>query len=54
MPVISIQSGAVTGRFPPRALGLITEWLALHQEELLANWERARAREPLIPIAPLA
>jgi hypothetical protein len=31
----------------------IVEWLALHRPELLENWQRARAQEPLQKIAPL-
>jgi hypothetical protein len=41
------------GRLSPRALGLAIEWAALHGEELLADWERARAKQPLIPVPPL-
>jgi hypothetical protein len=51
--MVRIHDGQVMGRFPPRALGLVSEWLMLHRDEILANWERARAREPLAPIAPL-
>jgi hypothetical protein len=29
------------------------EWAALHRDELLANWARARNLEPLASIAPL-
>lgn len=43
----------LAGRLPPRALGLVVEWAALHREELLADWERARAQQPLLPVAPL-
>ncbi|MBL0938503.1 MAG: DUF4160 domain-containing protein [Gemmatimonadaceae bacterium] len=43
----------VTGRFPRRALVLVLEWLHLHRNELMVNWERARARELLVAIAPL-
>jgi hypothetical protein len=50
---VGIRDGVVTGRFPRRALVLVLEWLELHRDELMANWERARAREPLLPIAPL-
>jgi hypothetical protein len=50
---VGIRDGVVTGRFPRRALVLVLEWLELHCDELMANWERARAREPLLPIAPL-
>lgn len=27
------------GRFPRRALGMVMEWAAVHQHELLQNWE---------------
>lgn len=50
---VGIIDGLVTGRFPRRALGHVLEWADLHRAELLANWERARAGEPLAPIAPL-
>jgi hypothetical protein len=50
---VGIRDGVVTGRFPRRALGHVLEWLDLHRDELLANWDRARAREPLAPVPPL-
>jgi len=35
------------GRLPPRALGLVTEWAARHQNELIAGWElAANGQEP--------
>ncbi len=43
----------VEGRFPRRALGLLLEWAQQHREALLANWEQASRREPLVPIPPL-
>ncbi len=43
----------IAGSLPRRALALVAEWAALHQDELLANWERARREEPLEPIEPL-
>jgi hypothetical protein len=43
----------LNGRLSPRALGLVMEWAALHQEELLADWELARQQAPLKPIQPL-
>ncbi len=43
----------MNGGLPPRALGLVMEWAALHREELLADWERARKSEPLAPVPPL-
>lgn len=50
---VDIRDGTVHGYFPPRALSLVREWLLLHRDELDANWERARACESLLPIAPL-
>lgn len=43
----------IAGSLPRRGLALVAEWAALHQDELLANWERARREEPLQPIEPL-
>lgn len=42
-----------SGYLPPRVLGIVTEWTALHQKELMENWERARNQEPLMNIEPL-
>lgn len=43
----------LSGELPPRALRLVREWAELHRDELAANWERARAHEPLATIEPL-
>jgi hypothetical protein len=43
----------VTGKFPPRALKLVLEWYALHQAELVDDWQLARRKLPLNPVAPL-
>jgi hypothetical protein len=51
--VVEIESGVVQGRFPPRALRLILEWLELRKDELRRDWERARAGQPLEPIDAL-
>ena len=52
--IVDIRTLAVLeGRLSPRALGLVTEWAALHQSELLDAWDRARRQEPLVQIAPL-
>jgi len=50
---VGINDGVVEGRFPRRALTHVLEWLDLHRDELIANWNRARARQPLEPTAPL-
>ena len=41
------------GTLPPRALGLVIEWALLHSAELMEDWNRARAQQPLLPVAPL-
>jgi uncharacterized protein DUF4160 len=41
------------GSLSPRVLGMVMEWAALHRAELIENWQRARALQPLEPIAPL-
>lgn len=52
--LIDIQKNELlSGHLPPRVLGLVVEWTALHQADLLENWERAKKREPLLDIAPL-
>jgi hypothetical protein len=45
--------GLLEGHLSPRALGLVTEWAAIHRDELLTNWSLARRQEPLRRIAPL-
>jgi hypothetical protein len=42
-----------SGRLPPRVMGLVIEWATLHQQELFADWEWARARQELRKIVPL-
>ena len=49
-----IDDGQVLeGALGPRALRLVEEWRLLHQPELLDDWRRAQARQPLIRITPL-
>ena len=50
---IEIETGIVTGKMSKRALRLLFEWLDAHQGELMRNWERVRARQPLDKIEPL-
>ena len=51
---VAIETLSVlAGKFPPRALGLVMEWAALHREELQEDWELARVRSQLKKIAPL-
>ena len=50
---VRLNDGAITGALPPRATTHVLEWLALHRDELEANWVRARRGLPLVAIAPL-
>ena len=42
-----------TGKFPPRAVGLVMEWATLHQDELLDNWSRVQKHQSVKKIGPL-
>ena len=41
------------GSLPRRLLKIVIQWAELHPAELQANWQRARAGQPLLPIPPL-
>ena len=41
------------GRFPKRALGMVMEWAAMHQRELLENWDRLQNDQTPLRIDPL-
>ncbi len=52
--IIAIDTFTVlAGALPSRALGLVLEWASSHRGELAADWDRARALQPLEPIGPL-
>lgn len=44
----------IDGKLPARALGLVIEWAALHQQELREAFERAVNSQPPGKIEPLA
>jgi hypothetical protein len=44
---------SLSGHLPPRVMGLVIEWSALHQQDLINDWRRAQAQEPLQTISPL-
>jgi hypothetical protein len=50
---VEVETGTIHGKFPPRALKLVLEWMTLHKAELLDNWQLARQGQPLKRIAPL-
>jgi hypothetical protein len=44
----------LAGKLSPRALGLVMEWAALHQDELREAWRKASNHEPFGSIEPLS
>lgn len=52
--LIAIETLTVLrGNLPPRVFGLVIEWAAQHQAELLADWQLARAHAELKKIKGL-
>lgn len=52
--VIRIDTLSIlAGNLPPRALGMVMEWAATHQNEILENWRLAAKFEKLKKIQPL-
>jgi hypothetical protein len=43
----------LVGQIPARAMSLVREWVALHQQELIDNWNNLRAGQNAAPIEPL-
>ncbi len=38
--IVNLNDEIISGTMPKRALNLIFEWLEIHKEELLNNWEK--------------
>ena len=47
------MNGVIKGKMPRKELKFIFEWLDLHKEELLINWEKAKKGDKLNTIEPL-
>jgi hypothetical protein len=43
----------LAGKLSPRVFGLVMEWAALHQADLMRDWELVRQQAPLQEIRPL-
>jgi hypothetical protein len=51
---ISIEPISVlNGQLPRRALSMVFEWAALHQQELMNNWQRLQESQATESIDPL-
>jgi hypothetical protein len=52
--VISIPDGdLLEGDLPAKKLRLVQAWIAIHEDELMADWDLAANGEPVFPIDPL-
>jgi len=52
--VVSIPEGdLLAGDWPAKKLRLLQAWIAIHEEELMADWALAVKGEPVFPIEPL-
>lgn len=52
--IVYIIDGTIEGKMPKRALNMIFEWLEIHKDELMENWENARFGKQLNKINPLS
>jgi len=43
----------IEGSLPPRAMGLVMEWAAIHKDELMNAWQQAENNQPPGKIVPL-
>lgn len=54
MAAVRIRDAALlSGNLPPAKLRSLRKWVMLHQEELMQNWNRAQAQQPLHKIKGL-
>lgn len=52
--VIAIPEGELLdGELPTKKLRLVQAWIAIHEDELMADWALAANGEPVFPIEPL-
>ena len=52
--LVDIQkSQVIKGCLPGRQLKLVLAWCAIHQDELMQNWELAKDKKPLNRVNPL-
>jgi len=51
--IITINEGIIEGKMPKTALKLIFEWMELHKDDLLNNWEKIENKKPIDSIEPL-
>ncbi|MDR2819317.1 MAG: DUF4160 domain-containing protein [Desulfovibrio sp.] len=50
---VGIDGELLSGSLPVKQLRLVLAWIAIHEEELYAAWNKAVRNEPFGTIAPL-
>ena len=50
---INILDRVVSGQAQARVIAKVSEWVDLHESEILTLWERAQRGEPLHKLEPL-
>lgn len=51
--VISLNNGVVTGQMSRKELIKVFEWMDLHKDEIMENWNRLKNGQEPLPIEPL-
>ena len=51
--VFNLEGELIEGDIPRKQAKLISAWVEIHQDELIANWELAMSEQPLYKIEPL-
>lgn len=51
--VIALDGDILEGQFPKKQLKMLEGWMAIHEDELLANWKMLSAGDGYFKIDPL-
>ena len=51
--VVALDGEVLEGSFPTRQLKMLEGWMAIHEDELQANWQMLSAGEGYFKIEPL-
>ncbi|MCD7959527.1 MAG: DUF4160 domain-containing protein [Ruminococcus sp.] len=49
----TLDGELLDGNLPNKQRKLVEAWIAIHQDELAANWQLAQSGEPIFRIEPL-
>ncbi|MGN0386784.1 MAG: DUF4160 domain-containing protein [Lachnospiraceae bacterium] len=52
--VVTVEGEILEGNFPNKQLKLLLAWIAIHEDELRANWKLLSNGEGYFKIAPLS